>query len=316
MSTNFPLYFSMFFPYGCPAVHVQSDFTGVSDLSKVTDREALRPRPEPYWHRLWPGCFLGYRPSKKEGPGTWIARAYDDEQQRYQQRALGSFAVHLPRERFTAAKKATELFAADVERGGLPDETVETVADACRKLGKTRPEDEARFRRFVYSDPIGNVRLTKLRRSHLEHWRARLAQTPARVSRRKKGKQVTRKRAPATLNRDMAAMRTALGRVLALGRPATEGAWQEALRPIKNAARRRTLYLTREQRRALLKHIDPEAEPFVRALCLLPLRPGAVAALNVADFDRRTAELTISKDKAGERRWIAVPESAAELFRK
>jgi integrase len=250
----------------------------------------------------------------KGGAGTWVARAYDDEQCRYQLRALGSFAQHQARERFTLAKQATELFAADLERGGLPDETVETVADACRKFAESRSEDEARFRRFVYSDPIGKIKLTRLRRSHLENWRARIAATPARVSRRKKGKQVTRPRSPATLNRDMAALRTALGRVLALGRPNSEGAWQEALRPIKNATRRRTLYLTREQRRALLEHLDPEAEPFVRALCFLPLRPGAIAALTVGDFDARTSELTIIKDKAGERRRILVPKSAAKLF--
>lgn len=284
------------------------------DLSKVVQREALRPRREPYWHRLWPGCFLGYRPSMKGGAGTWVARAFDEEQQRYRLRALGSFAQHQPRERFTLAKQAAELFAADIERGGLPDETVETVADACRKFAETRSEEEARFRRFVYSDPIGKIKLTRLRRSHVENWRARLAATPARVSRRKKGKQTTRPRSPATLNRDMAALRTALGKVLALGRPNSEGAWQEALRPIKNAARRRTLYLTREQRRALLEHLDSEAEPFVRGLCFLPLRPGAVAALTVADFDERTSELTIVKDKAGERRRIVVPEAAAELF--
>jgi len=250
----------------------------------------------------------------KGGAGTWVARAYDDEQCRYRLKALGSFAQRQARERFALAKQAAELFAADVERGGLPDDTIETVADACRKFAESRPEDEARFRRFVYSDPLGKAKLTKLRRSHVEDWRRRLAETPARVSRRRRGKQVTRKRSPATLNRDMAALRTALGRVMALGRPGSEGAWQEALRPIKNAVRRRTLYLTREQRRALMEHIASEAEPFARALCLLPLRPGAIAALTVSDFDARTSELTIIKDKAGERRRIVVPESAAKLF--
>jgi integrase len=39
-----------------------------------------------------------------------------------------------------------------------------------------------------------------------------------------------------------------------------------------------------------------------------------MAALTVADFDARTAELTIIKDKTGERRRILLPESAAELF--
>jgi integrase len=250
----------------------------------------------------------------KGGAGTWIARAYDDEQCKYRLKALGSFAQQQARERFTLAKQAAESFAADVERGGLPEETIVTVADACRKFAEGRSEDEARFRRFIYADPIGSVKLTKLRKSHVEQWRMRIAETPARVSRRKKGKQTTRKRSPATLNRDMAALRTALGKVMALGRPGSEGAWQEALRPIKNAVRRRTLYLTRDERGKLLKHIDPEAEPFVRALCLLPLRPGAVAALSARDFDPKTSELTIVRDKAGEGRRIVVPEFAAELF--
>lgn len=286
------------------------------DLSKVALREGLSARREPYWHRLRPGCFVGYRPSRKGGPGSWVARAYDNEHGRYRIKAIGSFAAHSPRERFALAKQAAETFSADVERGALPTEKIETVADACRLFGKSRPEDDARFRRFVYSDPIGRVKLTKVRRSHLEDWRSRLSRTPARVSRRKKGTQITRARAPSTLNRDMAALRAALGRFLAPGRPDSDGAWQEALRPIKNATRRRTLYLTLDQRRQLVKQVDSEAGAFVRGLCLLPLRPGAVAALSVADFDARTSELTIVKDKAGERRRILVPESAAELFRK
>jgi integrase len=112
----------------------------------------------------------------------------------------------------------------------------------------------------------------------------------------------------------MAVLRTALGKVLPLGAPNTEAAWQEPLRPVKNAVKRRTLYLNRDQRRKLLEHVPDEAEPFVRALCLLPLRPGAVAALTVRHFDKRTSELTIGKDKAGNGRRIVVPATAAELF--
>jgi integrase len=64
----------------------------------------------------------------------------------------------------------------------------------------------------------------------------------------------------------------------------------------------------------LLEQIDAEAEPFVRALSLLPLRPGAVAHLIAADFDKRTSELSIGKDKSGKPRRILVPDAAAKLF--
>jgi integrase len=113
----------------------------------------------------------------------------------------------------------------------------------------------------------------------------------------------------------MAVLRAALAKVLSPGAPNSEAAWQEALKPTPNANGRRTLYIDREQRRELLDNMGAEAAPFVRALCLLPLRPGAMAALAVADFDVRTSELTIGKDKTGKPRRILLPLGAAQLFR-
>jgi integrase len=248
------------------------------------------------------------------GVGSWIARAYDEDCRIYRLRALGSYGELPSRDRFAEAKQAAEAFAAEVERGVVADRTLETVADACERFVKSRPEDRSRFRRMVYADPLANVKLSKLRRSHLAAWRERLEAKPALVSRRKTGTPTTRPRSPATINREMALLRTALGRVLPLGMPNTEAAWQEALKPIKNATRRRTLYLTMDERRTLFSAVSSEAKPFIHALCLLPLRPGATAALSVSDFDGRTSELTIGKDKAGNQRRILVPKVAVELF--
>jgi integrase len=288
----------------------------MADLSKVSDREALKLRREPYWQRLRPGCFVGYRPSARGGAGTWIARAYDEEARAYRLKALGSFGDHVSRDRFAQAKLAAEVFAGEIERGSIAEEKLETVDDACRRFAKSHAEAGDRFRRYVYADPIAKVKLAKLRRSHTAGWRERLEATPALVSRRKKGEAITRPRSPATLNRDMAVFRTALGTALPLGTPNTEAAWQEPLRPVKNAVKRRTLYLNRDQRKALVEALASEAEPFVRTLCILPLRPGAVAALTVAEFDKRTNELTIGKDKSGNGRRIVVPASAARHLAK
>jgi integrase len=284
------------------------------DLSKVSQRERLKSAREPYWHRLKPGCFVGYRPSVKGGAGTWVARAYDEERRSYRLKALGAFTDHPASARFAAAKQASEEFAALVEGGAIAQLNLETVTDACREFGKTRPEAEQRFCRLIYSDPLGKVKLAKLRRWHVAGWRDRLANTPALVSRRKTGTPITRPRSPASVNRDMAVLRTALGQVVALGPPNTDAAWQEALKPIKNAVKRRTLYLNLAERRALVEAVVPEAQAFVRVLCMLPLRPGAIAALTVADFDRHTSELTVGKDKAGNGRRIVVPASVARLL--
>ena len=286
----------------------------MADLSKVRDREALKARREPYWHRLQAGRFLGYRPSAREGAGTWIARAYDEQGRSYRLKALGDFGDRAPNERFAAAKGEAEAFAATVELGGHVRDAAETVADACRNYAKTNTEAEGRFNRHVYGDLIATVKLPKLRRHHLLAWRKRLEERPALVSRNKEGEKRTRERSPASINRDMAMLRAALNKVLAPGAPGTEAAWQEALRSIRNADRQRTLYLDREQRRKLLQSVTDEGKPFVTALCLLPLRPGAVAALNAGDFDKRTRELTIGKDKSGKPRRILLPPAAAALF--
>ena len=284
------------------------------DLSKVGKREELKAQREPHWQRLRAGCFLGFRPSKRGGKGTWIARAYDEDAGKYRLKALGDFGTLPGNEMFAAAKKEAEKLAELVESGGQVRAKIETVADACAEYAKTRPEASHRFRRYVEADPIAKVKLDKLRRRHVKEWRERMEARPALVSRRKKGEPIHRERAASTVNRDMAVFRAALAKVLSPGAPNSEAAWQEALKATSNADGRRTLYLDRGQRRKLLDKIDAEAAPFVRALCLLPLRPGALAGLVAGDFDKRTAELTIGKDKTGKPRRIQLPTEAATLL--
>lgn len=284
------------------------------DLSKVGEREKLKKQREPHWQRLRAGCFLGFRPSKRGGPGTWIARVYDEDNRKYRVKSLGDFGALAGNAMFAAAKKEAEKLAELVEAGGEIRAKVETVADACRAYAKSRSEAASRFERHVYSDPIAKVKLEKLRRRHVAEWRERLEAKPALVSRSKEGEKRVRERAPSSVNRDMAVLRAALAKVLSPGAPNSEAAWQEALKSIPNANGRRTLYLDRDQRRSLLEAIDSDAEPFVRALCLLPLRPGAMAALTAGDFDKRTAELTIGKDKNGKPRRIQLPAEASSVM--
>lgn len=286
------------------------------DLSRVKTREGLKvlAKGEPHWQRIKPGCYVGFAPSAKNGEGTWHGRAYDPETQRYQRKAFGAFPDVPGNGKFAAAKAEAEKFADVVASGGRSEEKIETVGDACKAYAKSRPEAAERFRRYVDSDPIAKVKLDKLRRRHVQDWRARLEAQPALVSRRKKGEPVHRVRAASTVNRDMAILRAALATVLAPGAPNSEAAWQEPLKSIPNADGRRTLYLDRDQRRNLLENCTAEVAPFVRALCLLPLRSGALAALLAGDFDKRTAELTIGKDKAGEARRIKLPAEASALL--
>ncbi|CDO35075.1 tyrosine-type recombinase/integrase [Novosphingobium sp. KN65.2] len=286
------------------------------DLSRVGERDRLKAQREPHWQRLRAGCFLGFRPSKRSGKGTWIARVYDSDSGKYHLKALGDFGALPGNAIFAAAKKEAEALAEQVEAGGEVRRKVETVADACREYLSENPGKiaEGVFRRHVYGDPISKLKLDKLRRHHLKDWRKRLEDAPAIVSRKKDGEIRTRARAFSTVNRDMVPLRAALNKFLAAGTPNSESAWQEALRPFEKADKRRLLYLDKAQRRSLVDNVATEAKPFVRALCLLPLRPGAMAHLVAGDYDKRTSELTIGMDKTGSERRILLPADVAAMF--
>ena len=283
----------------------------MADLSTVKNRDSLKPQREPYWQRLAAGQFLGYRPSAVGKGGNWIARAYDSEKRKQRFHRLGDFG-HLPaNERFTAASAEARDWFAHLAGGGS-HETV-TVRQACERYAATNPDAAKRFERYVYGDPVAKVKLQKLTPRHVQEWRKRLEDLPARVTRSKTGPQVTRTRAGATLNRDMVPFRAALNLALEDGLVLSGRAWQKALEPVE-AHGRRNLYLDRDQRRELLKHLPADAAVFAHALCLLPLRPGAMAELQVGDFDVRRRELVIERDKAGGGRKILVSQQAAALL--
>src|SRR5262249_21471020 len=116
------------------------------DLSKIGDRDRLKTRPgdEPHWQRLRFGCFVGYRPSKRGGKGTWFARAYDPDTTKYARKALGDYGAVAGHEVFAQAKRDAEKWAETVETGAFTSDRaatkVETVGDACRAYLGKKPE--------------------------------------------------------------------------------------------------------------------------------------------------------------------------------
>jgi len=288
------------------------------DLSRIGEREKLKPKAgdEPHWQRLRQGCYLGYRRSKKQAGGTWFARVYDPDTNRNSRKPLGNYGTLSGHDVFKQAKVDAEAWAETVESGGERARDMVTVKDACEAYLKEKPGSiaEGVFRRHVYSDPIAKVTLDKLRRHHLRAWRKRLEEAPALLTRNKKGEKRTKDRSQSTVNRDMVPLRAALGQVLKPGAPNTDAAWQEALRPFKGADRRRELYLDRTERKKMIDATGDEAQPLVKGLCLLPLRPGALAGLKVSDFDKRTRTLTIGKDKNGNPRQMTMPQVIADFF--
>lgn len=291
----------------------------MADLSIVRNRDKLQPQREPHWHKLGTGQHLGFRPSSTGKGGTWIARRYDPDTRKKLLRSLGDFARLQPNEHFGAASKAAREWFEHLDGGGA--EKVITVREACERYAEGNADAARRFARIVYNDPIAKVTLPKLSPGIVRDWRKRIAAQPAIVSRsgvgmgRGKGKVVqTRERAPGTVNRDMVPLRAALNMALDHGDVLTDRAWRVELRPAKKADGRRNLYLDKDQRRVLLAHLPDDVAALCRGLCLLPLRPGALAALRVGDYDARRKELSIGKDKAGEGRRLLVQGATATLL--
>lgn len=250
-------------------------------IDTVASRDKLKPRRGPYWHRLSRGCHVGFRKMTANGRGTWLARARDEEATvQHLYKSLGEFGELAGHLRFDAATKAAQAWFDHLGRGGTAGDS--TVAEACtryvkhlraHKTERAANDAEARFKNYVLNKPkLALTELTKLTPLQLEAWRKALKELPTRSGSRR-----GELRSQSTLNRDMTCFRAALNLAYLDGLVTSDFAWRSKLRPIKNADRRRELYLDRAQRLKFIEKAPADLAAFLRGLCQLPLRPGALA---------------------------------------
>lgn len=290
-------------------------------LGVVQARDKLKPQHEPHWLKLSGGCYLGFRKLTAASTGSWLARFRDDKGKQHK-RSFGEYAEMPPSQRYDAAKRAAEHWFAHLGKGGSA-ETV-TVRTACERYVKhvradrgDKPADDLdmRFRRWVFNrEALASLDLCKLNKTRIEAWRNDMARTPVVVNRDKRDFPITRPRSAASVNRDIAALRAALNFAHDAGSVTTDMAWRVALRPSKNADGRRDVYLDRSQRKSLIAHASRDVATLLRGLSLVPLRPGALAALIVGNYDLRLSVLKIGIDKAGRDRRIKLPQTTADEF--
>jgi site-specific recombinase XerD len=268
------------------------------------------------WAKHATGQYVGFRKTGDDF-GTWWARVRDPATGKQHYKQLGEFADHQQAKRYDQAVKAALEWFRQADMGVVPHKL--TVKDVCDAHVKAIRRDNAKkadrtasdFRRLIESDALGSIELGKLKRADLEEWRNRMASAPAKLGRGDRVK--TTPRTAATINRDIVPLRAALNRALDNGLIASDLPWRVALRPIKNADRRRDIYLDRAQRSALLEKAGAGIKPFLKALSLLPLRPGALAALTAGDYSPKLKTLRIGTDKAGSERRITLPKPTADF---
>lgn len=239
----------------------------------------------------------------------------NDAKQQFQ--ALGDFGELADHLRFDAATKAAIAWFDDKDRGSDAGPT--TVRIACSRYvdhlrilkgDKAADDVERRFENYVLNDSkLADTVLGKLTPAQIANWREQLIARPT-----ESGGNRGKRRSDSTLNRDMTPYRAALNLAFEDALVTTDFAWRSKLKPIKDADKSRDLYLDRAQRQTFLKKAPADLAAFIRGMCLVPLRPGAVAALDAGGWDRRLKVLKLGEDKSGRDRRIKMPDVAADHF--
>ena len=293
-----------------------------SNIKTVAGRARIEPRRDPYWEKLEANLYVGWRKMSADGDAHWIARMLDASGKRIFKK-LGVLEDHPEGERWNVAKRQAEAWAQHIATGGITE--AKTVAEACatyvehlrtEKSEKAAADAERRFKQYVTDDArFAALELAKLTPELVKAWRARLAGRPVHRSGRGKAPAVAtdKQRSASSLNRDMTPFRAALNHALEQQWVTGDFAWRTALKPIKDADKAREGYLDMGQRQRLIEAAPAGLSEFVRVLAQLPVRPGALAGLTVADFDPRLAQVNIKVDKTKPRK-ITLPPHVAALF--
>jgi integrase len=291
-------------------------------IDTVQARGKLKPQHDAYFVTISRGLALGYRRPSSASLGTWIVRVRDGATAATKRHSLGDYGEVPAAERYTHALRDAQRYAEHLRNGGST--SVLTVSEACtaytqhlidRGRDATANDSSGRYRRWVYAHPIGGVALTKLTRRSVERWRTDLVQTAVVVNPHAE-KPSTRERSPASINRDMTALKAALNFAHDHGHVDSDNAWRLALKPIENATRRRETYLSAEERRRLLGAMQDDIKPMVQAMTLLPFRPAVFAKFVVDDFDQRQSVLRVERDKKAKDRRVPLPSETATLLEK
>jgi integrase len=291
----------------------------MNKINTATERARLPIRREPFWHTVAPGRAVGFRKMSESSPGAWIAR-YTNKGKEVR-RSLPEVLDHGDAQRFGIACQLAQKWFEHMGAGG-PAKPL-TVREACEAyedhLRSTKGEEAAerearRFARLVYAQPwFADAEIESLTPPDFSRWRKSISVRKT-AARNVKGTPL----APPTVARDITPVRAALNLAYSNQLVPSEQGWRKPLAaPRAEQTSPRRPYLPPEERRKLLEHLEElDARAFFEALSVLPLRPGALAAIEVGHYDRHLRVLTVVKDKKHAGREVQLPKTIAAIFER
>lgn len=309
------------------------------DLGSREGRRSLKVRPEPYWHRIEPGLFLGYR--KSRDGGAWIARrarAAVVGKARYLERSLALADDHRDADgaevrTFAQAQRQMlrQAQSQAMEASGehyIVSDAVRDYIEFMRRHRKSADDTEAKLKAYVLSTELAGKRLSDLTRADLEAWLAAALKRRRRT--RKKGgglhANVTdtqskseaaerSRRRKATTNRVINALKACLNHAAGSGKPANADAWLQ-LKKFRSADSARLRWLTVGEAQRLQNAADPTLRDLIAAGLNTGCRAGELLALCAGDYDPRSKTLLIADSKSGSPRRVPLTDDGSTLFER
>lgn len=309
------------------------------DLGSREARRSLKVRTEPYWHRIEPGLFLGYRKSK--GGGCWIARRYRKKaapgEARYAEESLALADDHREAdgaEVLTFSQAQRQLLEKAHEQALDASGQRYTVADAvrdyvdwCRRERKSADDTEQKLNAYVVPH-LGEKRLTELTGEDLDAWvtwalkrRRRTKKGPrpeASAAGGTESKAVVADRArrrKATLNRVINALKACLNHAAGAKKVQSRDAWAR-IKKFRSADSARLRWLTVEEAQRLQNAASPDLRALIAAGLNTGCRAGELLALRAGDYDRHSETLLIADSKSSKPRRVPLTYDGVALFER
>jgi integrase len=294
-------------------------------------------RREPYWAKLSPGRFVGYRRTTG-GVGTWNARFRDDEGRQHYE-ALGAADDSVSADGFSvftfiqAQDRARAFFdrlARELAGHDAPQSGPYTVEMAIREYFSRRKrsgskgvaaDQKVADARIVPA--LGKFEVAQLTTKQLWDWHAELAESARRVRTAKLAKQATKefdrenpeevRKRRSTANRVLTILKAALNHAFANSKAVSDNAWRR-VKPFKNVDAARIRYLSTNEARRLCDSCEADFRPLAQGALTTGARYGELSRLRVADFNSEAQTISITESKSGKARHVALADEGVALF--